>query len=463
MSVRRTVSVLVVGAAVGICGGQAVAEANTLVVNSTADAVNADPGGGKCATAAGTCTLRAAVQAADAEPGASTIIVPAGRYVLTIPPVLPAGRGTVDLPDPNAGDLAITGTLTIKGAGPGKTIIDGNHLDRVFSVWYTGSASLSGMTVTGGDATSGGTNQEIDAGGGILNQGKITLDDMELVGNTADGGGGMFSFPTTVPVIENTLITDNQAFEGGGLRLDGGGTIINTTVTGNSLYPSLSPTQILKKPIYTVGPLVPEISGWGGGIDNRGTANLTIVNSTITDNHAIKGGGGFSTAQGYAPVSDDVALGQVTLRNTIIADNTSSAGPQQCRNNDVKIISLGDNIASDGSCFLTAKGDHPGTDPLLAPLANNGGPTWTQSLLHGSPAINGAGSCPATDQRGFPRPAVGPCDIGAYQHQPVVNGSRSRSSVRRHHRSARRHRRKSRTRRRGHAHARRRAPARSRP
>ena len=61
-------------------------------------------------------------------------------------------------------------------------------------------------------------------------------------------------------------------------------------------------------------------------------------------------------------------------------------------------------------------------DPHLGPLQNNGGPTQTQALLPGSPAINAGnpagcrdalGALLLADQRGFPR--LGRCDIGAYE------------------------------------------------
>jgi hypothetical protein len=57
---------------------------------------------------------------------------------------------------------------------------------------------------------------------------------------------------------------------------------------------------------------------------------------------------------------------------------------------------------------------------LLGSLANNGGETDTMALLTGSPAINAGdpSKCPATDQRGLPRPQLGGCDIGAYEVQP---------------------------------------------
>ena len=405
------------GVAAAMASTASAAQAATFHVNSTADAVDAHPGDGKCAAASGRCTLRAAVMEADLAVGKSTIVVPAGRFKITIPPayptLLPVGHGTVDVPDPTTGDLDLTGTTTIRGAGPGQTIVDGNRLDRVFSVGGGGTATLTGMTITGGDITRNNQSQDINLGGGVLNANHVTLNDIALVNNIADGGGGMFSIPGTVPVIDHTLIAGNRAVEGGGLRLDGGGTILNTTITGNTLSPI---AFNLARPISIVVPLVPEISGWGGGIDNRGSANLSIINSTITDNHAVKGGGGLNAAQGYAPLSDQAALGTVTLRNTIIADNTSTAGPQQCHHNQVDIVSAGDNLASDDSCFLTAKGDLPQTNPLLAPLADNGGPTMTQALLAGSPAIGAASNCPATDQRDFPRPTLGPCDIGAYEY-----------------------------------------------
>ena len=55
--------------------------------------------------------------------------------------------------------------------------------------------------------------------------------------------------------------------------------------------------------------------------------------------------------------------------------------------------------------------------PELGPLADNGGPTQTQALLPGSPAIDSAddSACPATDQRGVSRPQGASCDVGAYE------------------------------------------------
>jgi hypothetical protein len=119
-------------------------------------------------------------------------------------------------------------------------------------------------------------------------------------------------------------------------------------------------------------------------------------------------------------VSDKVALGRVRLRNSIIADNTSTNGPRDCHVKAQIIESTGHNLDSDGSCFLTAVGDLPGRNPLLAALADNGGPTETQALRAGSPAIDAgaADGCPQHDQRGIRRPQGAGCDIGAYELVP---------------------------------------------
>jgi CSLREA domain-containing protein len=413
---RRAAALAVIALAVA----PGVVHAAAFTVTSTADAVDSNVGDGRCLSTAngGGCTLRAAIQEADAAGGVSTVTVPAGRYRLTIPPIPEAGSA-LDM-DASNGDLDLNGAIDVKGGGAGRTIIDGGSIDRVFETGVTASAHLSDLTVTGGDSTANGS-QEIDLGGGILNKGAITLDRVELVANVADGGGGMFSIPGTSPVIRDSLIAGNRAFSGGGLRLDAGGAITNTTITHNSLL-TLPPGGIQKKPVGIVIPLVDEISGWGGGIDHRGGGDVSIVNSTITDNHAIKGGGGLASGQGYAPVSEQVALGRMTLRNTIIASNTSDAGTVNCHVKDQVIASLGHNLASDGSCFLTTAGDHPKTDPLLAALADNGGPTRTFALLPGSPAID-AGSaegCPTHDQRGIVRPVGAGCDIGAFEYVPAV-------------------------------------------
>lgn len=161
-------------------------------------------------------------------------------------------------------------------------------------------------------------------GGGIYNTGTLTLNHLAIVGNHADGGGGVFSVPGSYITIANSLIAHNTAYEAGGIRFDGGGELINSTVTDNTLLPVPDETYA-QDPKLAVA-LADELTGYGGGIDFRGGNNLDIVNSTITDNHAIKGGGGLNSAQSYAAATSQTSIGIVLLLNTIIAGNASTAG-----------------------------------------------------------------------------------------------------------------------------------------
>jgi hypothetical protein len=154
--------------------------------------------------------------------------------------------------------------------------------------------------------------------------------------------------------------------------------------------------------------------GVGGGIFNEGyggDATLKITNSTISENSA--GGVYNQAAQGGAAA--------VETGNTIFDAGISG---QNISNYAGTITSLGYNVSSDdGSGFLTGAGDQINTDPLLGPLQDNGGPTFTHALLPSSPAI-AAGDPnftppPDYDQRGpgFDRVVNGRIDVGSFEIQ----------------------------------------------
>ena len=92
-------------------------------------------------------------------------------------------------------------------------------------------------------------------------------------------------------------------------------------------------------------------------------------------------------------------------------------GGAECAGAPAALISNGYNLSSDASCDFTNTGDIVNTDPLLGPLQDNTGPTFTHELLGGSPAVDAGTNigCPATDQRGIARPIGASCDIGAYE------------------------------------------------
>jgi hypothetical protein len=111
-----------------------------------------------------------------------------------------------------------------------------------------------------------------------------------------------------------------------------------------------------------------------------------------------------------------------TLVNTIIAHNLGG-------NCDVAIDSEGYNIDSEDSCGLDQLSDFVNTDPLIAPVGDYGGETFTHALMPSSPAVDAADSvsCITVDQREVSRPVDGDedgsaqCDIGAYEFRPQLD------------------------------------------
>ena len=288
--------------------------ASTYVVNSTADAPDADVGDGVCAAANGACTLRAAIMQANFVTGPDTIIVPSGVYLLTRP-------GDDDMAV--LGDLDITDDLTIQGAGSGTTIVDGNGSvtgDRVFQIFSSAKeTSLSGLTIRNGKKitntfdsgggifwTGGGGHLRLSNlivegnaahyGGGIYldyasNGGDVTLDNVVLRANsatTAAGGGLVVALngPLMDFALRNSQVYSNTAFQGGGIYLQSSFqpfAVYSATIAGSQIYSNTA--------------------GHGAGIDNdSGNADnpLLLIDSYLHHNHsasiagAIENNGGLS-------------------------------------------------------------------------------------------------------------------------------------------------------------------------
>jgi hypothetical protein len=290
----------------------------------------------------------------------------------------------------------------------GNTTVAGNSAAHNGGGIWTGPPAT--LTVT---ASTLSGNVAVLVGGGIYDEGTVTIATSTLVGNSATEGGGILN-DGTVTFIASTL-SGNSAIDGGGIRNDG-----TVTLTASTLYGNLAT--------------------YGGGIDNYlATATLTITASTLSGNSADTGGGinnffGQLTLTG-STLSDNSAafgggifnwngVGTAKIRNTIIATNrASNSGPDVSGD----FSSLGYNIIGigNGGTGFVAVGDQAGTaaspiDPKLGPLQNNGGPTFTRALLAGSPALNvGDPSLAGTaDQRGVLRPQGGGVDIGAFENRP---------------------------------------------
>ena len=112
-----------------------------------------------------------------------------------------------------------------------------------------------------------------------------------------------------------------------------------------------------------------------------------------------------------------MASGTASVRNTILAKNSSTSGGQDCSADaGATISSSGHNLESGTDCGFASITDRQNADPLLDSLGFNGGATQTHALGPGSPAIDsGAPGCPVVDQRGVSRPQGPSCDIGAFE------------------------------------------------
>lgn len=414
--------------------GHQTASAETFLVNSPDDAVDAAPGDGRCLTKAQGCTLRAAVMEANALPGHDVIRLRAEHYRLTIPGRREDAAAT--------GDLDVTENLTIEGAGfdrPGaQTIVDGNRLDRVFDVPEGRALVLLDMIVQGGEETDG------VGGGGIQSRGVLSLTRVRVVGNqTAASGGGILSWG--VLALQSTVIDGNRAEvnHGGGLAQYGGqARIENVTISGNDVGAfggGIWAVEGANMTLHGVTLSNNAARRQGGGLHVNG-ATVNATNVTFSGNSATQGGGLaniFIFGSDPAPIRllnvtffgnravDGGAIfaheSPVLIRNSIVARSLGNA-----RNCVGPVTSEGFNIDSRESCGFTAPGDLMTTDPRLSALRDNGGPTRTHSPLRHSPAIDSADNttCPPVDQRGVPRPVDGDGDRRAVCDRGAVEVSR---------------------------------------
>ena len=366
-----------------------------------------------------------------------------------------AVTGTITL---TSGHLAITNNLNIIGPGQTSLTVNGNNSSRAFSV-ANGTVFISSLTVSNGyatDVTGGGGGvrnyfagltisnccitscQGQDYGGGINNYGgNLSVLRSKISGNYGYFGGGLLNWQSGQAVVIDSTLSGNSAGNGGGIdNYDATTAITNSTIFGNTA------------------------SSLGGAIRNSSGGTLTISSSTVSGNKVSGLGsvGGIASVSalcaifastvtgnaGVAPEAGGIAVwgtGSMTISGTIVAGNTvMGTSPPDYYG---PLISQDYNlIQSTNGATITGVITHNiyGKDPLLGPLADNGGPTWTHALLPGSPAIDhGSSGGLTTDQRGQPRPVRFPAyfaaddgsDIGAYELQErpqtnwVVNGSSS--------------------------------------
>lgn len=274
---------------------------------------------------------------------------------------------------------AVYARMNSRNTIEGSSYTNNRAVNNGGGIYSAGELTLQGSEVT---------NNRADVGGGLaIFQGSATIQTSQIEGNTASSlGGGTYVSPNADLRIVETTFEGNQTAQGGGLFNHGTSILTNATLSGNTATDE------------------------GGAIySTEDSSDLTLLNSTISNNRAERAGGGI-VEKNTLPAR---------LQSTLIAANESAI------NRDVSgdFVDQGDNLIGevDGSTgfsnsVLVGSAAAP-LDAKLLPLADNGGPTKTHLLQASSPAINAVSSNGflTSDQRGMTRPVGAAADIGAVE------------------------------------------------
>lgn len=419
--------------------------------------VTADTNDGVCNSH---CSLREALVAADATPGLDTVVIPAGTY-------LPSTYGFWSASD----------DVILVGAGAGATTLEMMGIPYCTILSTSASATFQDLSLKGLDCPLS-YQWCVDWGVAVKGSGTGTLRFDNVTATDVTGlayaGTSTWEFPAVQ--VDNVTVNQASGEHLGVLVADQGGSVRVTNSTFNNVQWALSVrsggSAALDRVTINAGwttmdpgcpPLGANITNAGGGltIDRTTIAGgiydhairseagqttitrsllqpgyqarnqmavtggtVTVDNSTITNGVAWGGpdisvsGGSLTLRRSTVSHNADVVIdrsgsGVVNLEGSIISDN----GGANCTG---FVTSLGYNLDDDNTCGLNVIGDQVSVNPLLGPLANNGG--WTQTRVPSvmSPAVNVIPSsvlplCSGTDQRGVTRPKQGSCEKGAVE------------------------------------------------
>ena len=324
----------------------------------------------------------------------------------------------------NGGGIAVTsGSLflsnstlsvnTCAGYGGGLSVSGGSAVITNSSFLNNSSGGFLGGNAGGG----------MDASGDSI----IEITDSTFSGNHSSDGGGLRVFGPDA-TLTRCEFSANTAFKGAGLMIIGGGecAVRDCTLSGNDAL-SIGGGLFSSTGLHTVTNCTfsANTAGTtGGGIHVGGGGITTVLNCTITKNSAPTGGGVFV---------DSLFI----VGNSIIAENTTLSAFDVSSSTIFHVGNVGHNligVETSGSFpnFVNGtNGDLVGTTaapllPVLGPLQDNGGQTFTHAPLFGSPAIEAGDSSFVaepdfvgpnfTDQRGEPRISVENVDIGSYEY-----------------------------------------------
>ncbi|MFM7099253.1 MAG: choice-of-anchor Q domain-containing protein, partial [Gemmataceae bacterium] len=332
------------------------------------------------------------------------------------------------------------------------------------AVFNKGTATFNTSTISG--------NINAIKGGGFYNDtnGNLTLTDSTVLNNSSTGNGGaIFNYGASLNIYKSTISGNSSSANGGGISNKNAGAVTisytkvssNSAASGAGVYNRNTRLSISNSTISGNSG-----TGYGGGLNNFNcyTNTIAISNSTISNNSALLGGGGIINTNSTLSVSNSTIYGNSTsgngggilnftgsstlsVTNSTISGNSASSANGGGISNNATITLLSNTIIANSLNGADFVGNAPITninnlvetlgtvtgtftpaftsDPLLGPLQDNGGPTFTMALSAGSVAI---GTTPGsgTDQRGINRTTA---DIGAYSFGIQVTNTSDSSTA----------------------------------
>jgi hypothetical protein len=350
--------------------------------------------------------------------------------------------------------LTIRDDLSIQGTGAEKLTVSGNNKSRVFNIASGITVEIAGLTIANGYSDQPiASNYEYKkyTGGGIVNEGTLTVNNSIIRNNRAEGvGGGIGNFG--ILTVNNSTVKDNIAkLEGGGIGNNnydntnavtvnnsiisgnstggsqdgsgsGGGTaavgvIINSTITGNSAG---GDGGGISRAFLVINST---ISNNSAGEDGGGIALARLViNSTIDSNSALSGGGIYNVGLSSSVINSTISgnsgggiinypdrYSSLELSNSTVIGNSEYGiyGSYYSSGFTVNNSIIANNTDTDAEGSFSSNGSNlignfegsigfsikeklynPITDVLDTTLRDNGGPVKTHALVYGSLAIN---------------------------------------------------------------------------
>ena len=355
------------------------AQAATIIVNTTGDTDGNDQA----------CTLREAIVSIHDSSPASKGCTHSGIFGVNDTVGFHPGLNDQIIQLEQGLSLLITKNLTINGLGEDRLTIDRIASNsRIFSI-NNATVQINDLKITGGRDNYGGA-------GIRASNSNLTLSNITVSGNSeyASGsdfefGGGIAAFDSSVS-LNNCTVSDNSAWLGGGGILASGSSnfsIINSTISGNSVLVFRGGSGILMSSTASVSLTNSTVSGNSSGADGGGilvwgsSPSLSLINSTVSGNSADNNGGGIFTK----------GIAGVNLTNSTVSGNSAGNNGGGIHTEDLSVVNLTNSTVSSNTATSHGGGisnTNAAVDLVNSTMSNNSATKSGGGILFGGDSSN---------------------------------------------------------------------------